>query len=180
MAWHFLFQEPANHHHLAQAQQEQGGPNQCFKRGSIGLAKRREPKSKLGRAQSHQITVFQSNCSALRDAVDAHQRIGARGGCNSLLTLVLQNQMFVPNTLGHDPEIGTFRLAKRKRKTTGLDWVARRGVVNSLKSNLQKSFRPTTILSPGYTGRSLVGSSKAALQSMISTLPLALMTRTSR
>ena len=180
MAWHFLFQEPANHHHLAQAQQEQGGPNQCFKRGSIGLAKRREPKSKLGRAQSHQITVFQSNCSALRDAVDAHQRTGARGGCNSLFTFVLQNQMFVPNTLGHDPEIGTFRLAKRKRKTTGLDWVARRGVVNSLQSNLQKSFRPTTILSPGYTGRSLVGSSKAALQSMISTLPLTLITRTSR
>ena len=180
MAWRFLFQEPANHRHLAQAQQEQGGPNQCFKRGSIGLAKRREPKSKLGRAQSHQITVFQSNCSALRDAVDAHQRTGARGGCNSLFTFVLQNQMFVPNTLGHDPEIGTFRLAKRKRKTTGLDWVARRGVVNSLQSNLQKRLRATTILSPGYTGRSLVGSSKAALQSMISTLPLALMTRTSR
>ena len=71
------------------------------------------------------------------------------GGCNPFFAGIVQYQVCVPNALGYDLEIATLRLAKRKRKTAGLYWVARRGAVNSLKSNLQKSLRPTTILSPG-------------------------------
>ena len=67
---------------------------------------------------------------AVSIAINKHQRIWAWGCSDPIFAFIVEYQVLVPYSPGLDMQIALLRSAKRKRKTAGLNWAARRGTVN--------------------------------------------------
>lgn len=142
-------QQPSYQPHLAECNKAKGRPNRNFYLALARLAKRCQPKPKLGRTEFNHIPILKSNALGNSRSVNEQGRFRLVLGDDPLFPCILQREMMRPNTLGLDAVMAIIRLAKREGKTARLYLLLRCIPVQPLDANLQKILESTTMRSPG-------------------------------
>ena len=142
-------QQPSYQPHLAKCNKTKGRPNRNFYLALARLAKRCQPKPKLGRTEFNHIPILKSNALGNSRSVNEQGRFRLVLGDDPLFPCILQREMMRPNTLGLDAVMAIIRLAKREGKTARLYLLLRCIPVQPFDANLQKILESTTMRSPG-------------------------------
>ena len=142
-------QQPSDQPHLAKRKDAESRPDRKFNRALSRLAKRCQPKPKLGRTEFNHIPILKSNALGNSRSVNEQGRFRLVLGDDPLFPGILQREVMRPHTLGLDAVIAAFRLAKREWKLMRLYLLPLRIPIQPFYANLQKILESTTMRSPG-------------------------------
>ena len=142
-------QQPSDQPHLAKRKDAESRPDRKFNRALSRLAKRCQPKPKLGRTEFNHIPVLKSDALGNGRSIDEQGRFRLVLGDNPLFPRILQREVMRPHALGVDAVMAILRLAKREGKTARLYLLLRCITVQPFDANLQKILESTTMRSPG-------------------------------
>ena len=123
---------------MAKRKDAESRPDRKFNRALSRLAKRCQPKPKLGRTELNHIPILKSNALGNSRSVNEQGRFRLVLGDDPLFPCILQREMMRPNTLGLAAVMAIIRLAKREGKTARLYLLLRCIPVQPFDANLQK------------------------------------------